>query len=77
MRKLAQQTNANWTKTALFSSLQEFSTGVGIYWPDATRISPQGFYAGLPGCGVVWCTAIIAIFAAMTFKLYKLTDLAM
>jgi hypothetical protein len=26
---------------------------------------------------VVWCTAIIAIFAAMTFKLYKLTDLAM
>ena len=25
----------------------------------------------------VWCTAIIAIFAAMTFKLYKLTDLAM
>ena len=43
MRKLAQQTNANWTKTALFSSLQEFSTGVGIYWPDATRMcQPQG-----------------------------------
>ena len=39
--------------------------------------SPQGFYAGLPVCVCVVCTAIIAIFAAMTFKLYKLTDLAM
>ena len=43
MRTLAQQTNATWTKTTLFSSLQEFSTGVGIYWPDATRMcQPQG-----------------------------------
>jgi hypothetical protein len=40
-------------------------------------VSPQGFYAGLPVCGVWWCTAIIAIFAAVIFKLYKLTDLAM
>ena len=36
----------------------------------------QGFYAGLLVCGGV-CTAIIAIFAAVTFKLYQLTDLAM
>jgi hypothetical protein len=37
------------------------------------RDSMQGSLSG----GVVWCTAIIAIFAAMTLKLYQLTDLAM
>ena len=36
-------------------------------------ISPQGFYAGLLG-GVVVCTAIIAIFAAVTTKLQQIKD---
>ena len=39
--------------------------------PDGD-VAPEMFV-----CVVVWCTAIIAIFAAMTLKLYQLTDLAM
>ena len=37
---------------------------------------PEGNHAGRFNVCVV-CTAIIAIFAAVTFKLYQLTDLAM
>ena len=51
----------------------------GGYHP-LERVSPSLFPlrdSMQASLSVVWCTAIIAIFAAMTFKLYKLTDLAM